>query len=140
MRSKLHILRNLAVALVLAAFSLAPSAASAHAGHQHPPAAAAQQKQAEAPSIQQTVAPQTAIAVAEVTAARTVPPAPSGDAGCDGCACCASGACAGCHSAVLVSSLVPVPSLLSVMLAVSDAPSRANLHDGRLRRPPKSLV
>ena len=141
MRPKLHIVRNLAAALVLAALSLAPSAASAHAGHQHPQAAATQQNQpaAQTPAGHRTVAP-AAVIDAEAMTAKTLPAIPSSDLGCDGCACCSNGPCTGCHGAVLVFSLVPIPPLLSVMLAGGDAPSRASPHDGRLRRPPKSFA
>jgi hypothetical protein len=138
MRWKLHIGPVLA-ALVLGVLSLAPSAASAHPGHRHSQAAA-QQIQPEAPTpAAHFVAPETAVAGAEVTAARTLPSIPPGDSDCDGC-CCSNSPCTACHSALLAFSSVPVPSAISVMLAGGNASSRANLHDGRLRRPPKSFV
>src|SRR6201999_2481346 len=105
---------------------LAPSAASAHAGHQHSQAAAAQQTQpAQAAAAHRTGASQATVATAEVTTAKTLPFIPSSDSDCDGC-CCSNGPCTACHSAVLAFSSVPIPSLISVMLAGGDAPSRAN--------------
>jgi len=139
MRWKLHIGPILVAGLVLSALSLAPSAASAHAGHRHSQTAA-QQTQPEAPApAAHIVAPETAVDGAEMTATRTLPSIPPGDSDCDGC-CCSNGPCTACHSALLAFSSVPVPSAISVMLAGGDASSRINLHDGRLRRPPKSFV
>jgi hypothetical protein len=141
MRLKLHVAPIWAVALILTALLFATSPASAHAGHRHSQAAATQQNPsvAQPPAFQRTAA-LSAVANAEFAIAETLPSTPSRDSDCDGCAYCASGPCTSCHSAVLVSSSVLIPSFISVTLAAGDARSRSNLHDGRLRRPPKFLA
>jgi hypothetical protein len=138
MRLKLHVAPFWAVALMLTAFFFATSPAFAHAGHRHSQAAATQYSPsvAQPPAFQRTTALPT-VANAEVTTAGTLPSTPSSNSDCDGCAYCASGPCTTCHSAVLASSPVPIPPFISVTLAAGDARSPANLHDGRLRRPPK---
>ena len=133
MALKLHFARILGAAVVLAALWLAPSSASAHAGHVH--------AQPAVPAAHVTVAPSSKAAVPlEVTAAAELPSAPSGDADCGDRGCCSSGPCTGCHGFVLTSLPVYLPSLHSSSLAGSDADPRPSPHDGRLRRPPKSFA
>lgn len=142
MLSKLHIASVLVAALSLAAVLFAPSGASAHAGHQRPQVAATQQKQ-PAPQMSaapRTVAPSAAVADAEMTTAKTPPSLPSSHADCRDFGCCSNGPCTGCHGAVLISSALPAPPFLSIMLAGDDARLHAKPHDGRLRRPPKSFA
>src|SRR5262245_59619784 len=111
MALKLQIARILGAAALLAALSFAPSAASAHAGHQHKQATAIQQTQPEAqtPAAHRAIAPADIVIDAEVTTASTSPSIPSSDVTCDGFGCCSSGPCTGCHGAVLAASSVPIP-------------------------------
>ena len=126
----LQFARVLGAAAVLAALSLAPSIASAHAGHAHPPAAAAQP--ADAPVSKSLHV--------EAAAAPAMPSAPSDDVSCGGFGCCSSGPCTGCHGMVLTSMPVPMPPFVSASLTGGSGRSDASPRDGRLRRPPKSSV
>lgn len=128
----LQIARVLGAATVVAVLWLAPSAASAHMGHAHAPAA---------PAIQETIAPASQILQAEeLTAASTVPSMPSDDADCNGRGCCSNGPCTGCLGFLPVTLPITGPLLSSSSLVIGDAPPRASPHNGRLRRPPKSFV
>src|SRR5688572_21579604 len=104
MALKVQFARILGALAVLAALSLAPSVASAHAGHAHPQAAAA--------ATDWTVAP-VSKAVAEVTATPASSPVPSDAASCAGSGCCSSGPCTGCHGFVLTPVPVPMPPVRS---------------------------
>jgi len=132
MSSKLQFARILGAAAVLAGLLLAPSLASAHAGHAHPRPAVSAIHEATAPASK---------ALVEVKAAPASPSMPSDDdASCGDRGCCSNGPCTGCHGFVLTSVTVPTPSLLSSSLANREAPPGSNPRDGRLRRPPKSFV
>src|SRR5262245_31266187 len=127
MALSLALARVLGAAVVLAAFSLASSPASAHAGQHH--AVVAQ------PASVETSA---GVAPAELSAAPALPAAPSGGFTCDGYGCCASGPCTGCHGFVVTSVIMPIPPLAASSVARSGAPPPSDPRDGRLRRPPKS--
>jgi len=125
---KPQLARILGAMAVLAAIALSPSIASAHAGHVH----------AQPPH--QTTALSSKSTPLEVTASASLPSEQSDDADCAGRGCCSSGPCTGCHGFVLTSLPIYLPSLHSTSLASGDADPRPSIHDGRLRRPPKSFA
>jgi len=132
MSSMLQFARILGAAAVLAVLSLAPSLASAHAGHAHSRAAMSASHDATALASK---------AVVEVKAAPASSSLPShDDASCGDRGCCSNGPCTGFHGFVLTSVTVPAPSLLSSSLASREALPGSIPRDGRLRRPPKSFV
>jgi hypothetical protein len=130
MALKLQFARILGAAAVLAAFSLAPSVASAHAGHAH--ARAAVSVTYETPASK--------VVAFEVTAAPALPSMRSDNANCSDRGCCSNGPCTGCHGFTQVTVPLSIPPLSSSSLVIRDAPPRASPLDGRLRRPPKSFV
>jgi hypothetical protein len=125
----LHFARILAAGF-LAALSLAPSIAAAHAGHAHSHAAMSLPSEASASKA----------VIAEVKAAPALPSVPSDDAACGDRGCCSNGPCTGCHGFTQVAIPLTTPPLSSSSLVMGDASPRASPVAGRLRRPPKSFV
>lgn len=126
---KLHFPRILGALAVLAALSLAPTFALAHAGHAHKDTAASSQK-----------VPAAKAAPAELRTAWVLPAAPADDMSCGGYGCCSSGPCTGCHGLVLASVIEPIPPAAISLVLDGGAPPGPDHRDGRLRRPPKSFV
>jgi hypothetical protein len=140
MAPMLQFARILGAAAVLAALSFAPSIASAHPGHAHPPAAVQPVPAIQSDAtVQQAVVPVSKLVRAEL-ATPAKQSAPSDGLNCSGFGCCSSGPCTGCHGLLLISLPVPVPPLVSASLVGGSARPDPSPHDGRLRRPPKSFA
>jgi hypothetical protein len=131
------------VLLAGAMLALAPSSASAHAGHSHSAVAAQQAHATKAPVgvLQSTAMAAKPVTATQSLSAAVLPAAPSGDhPECDGPGCCASGHCTGCHGFVLTSVVFTAPSPFSTLVVLPDAPPHGGADVGRLRRPPKSFA
>jgi hypothetical protein len=129
MRPNLYVARICAAAIVLIAVALAPSMASAHAGHAHPATPVAQDKhEADFKSVSH-----------DVTATLAMPSRHE-DSTCGRLGCCSNSPCSGCHGGVLTAVSMPAPPFLGATLSGGDARAGPLPHNGRLRRPPKSFA
>ena len=124
-----QVLRLLGAAMVLIALSLAPSVASAHAGHDHGngsvPVASDPQpaKGAAGPRLE----------LASASTSQVDARLPSGCAG----QCCSSAPCTACCAVAAVTVCEPIPPLGRVVVGLRDPDRLWQLHPDGLRRPPR---
>jgi hypothetical protein len=143
---RLQLWRLLGALAVLAVLSLAPQAASAHAGHSHAYAAPAEAQQV-VPVVQDAAArdeqqaeQQTERKAGSQELTEAEPATPAADHGCGERGCCSSCSCTGCHSLVILPVPAPSPPKLSSIVRLDDPPADVGEGGTKLRRPPKSFV
>jgi hypothetical protein len=137
---KFNVMRILGALAVVAALSLAPSFALAHAGHVHNDKAAASTQKASAPAATKASQPAAKAAQTELSTAPALPIAPMDDTSCGGYGCCFSGPCTGCYGCALTSVIDWIPPTAVSLVRDGSTPPGTDYRDGRLRRPPKSFV
>ena len=138
MIGRLQLWRMLGAMAVLAVLSLAPQAASAHAGHSHGHMAITATQQAAPPAHDAASQVEHGIVTQQLTEAD--PAAPCADHGCGDRSCCSNGPCTGCHGFVVVPVPTTVPPTLSSIVRLDDPPPHLGAGGIKLRRPPKSFV
>jgi hypothetical protein len=138
---RLQLWRLLGALAVLAALSLAPQVASAHAGHSHGHAAAAVTQQV-VPAVQDAAQAeqQTEQKAGSQELTEAEPATPAADHGCGDRGCCSSCSCTGCHSLVILPVPAPSPPKLSSIVRLDDPPADVGEGGTKLRRPPKPFV
>jgi hypothetical protein len=125
MASTHQVLRLLGAAMILIALSLAPSVASAHAGHDHGSAPVASDTQ-PSKGVSHTEAASTSIANFDAHLPR----------GCTG-QCCSSAPCTACCAVAAATVSQPSPPLGHVIMGLRNPDRLWQLHPDGLRRPPR---
>jgi hypothetical protein len=136
---RLQLWRMLGALAVLAVLSLAPQAASAHAGHSHAQAAAPVEQHVAA-QIDQKAGQKTEQKIVTQELTEADPTAPCADHGCGDRGCCSNGPCTGCHGFVVLPLPATVPPTLSSIIRLDDPLPHLGAGGTKLRRPPRSFV